>query len=237
MKSNYTHASILIDRSGSMSSIKAAIIKAFNDLIQEQLAETGEMTVSLAQFDSTGFTHNENNMRYEMLNDFSPLKNVTLLTESNYNPMGGTPLNDAVVKIVRETGEKLGLIPESLRPEKVLIVIISDGQENSSGEFSEHKNGSAKLAEIIKHQEDRYNWKFLYVGANQDSAREAGSRGMSSSYNYAATNIGVHKMGRTFSRSMSKMRGADLTSYASMDLTSDMLESEKEIDEEDKLKP
>ena len=238
MKSGYTHASILIDRSGSMSSIKEAIIKAFNDLIQEQLKEPGEMTVSLVQFDSAGgfITERKPNIRYETLNDFTPLSNVTLLTEENYKPDGGTPLNDCVVRIIKETGTKLSNIPETLRPEKVLVVIISDGNENSSVEFAPRIGGTAKVAEIVKHQEKNYNWKFIYIGANQDSAKEANSRGMTGSYDFTPTQVGVNKMSKVFSKTMSKIRGASMESYFTSNVTADMLQSDKEVDEENKLK-
>jgi hypothetical protein len=201
MKKNYTHVAILIDRSGSMSSIKNDVIGGFNQLISDQKNVPGELTVSLVQFDDNG------GMQYETLNDFSSLENVQLLNESNYVPRGGTPLNDSLAKLINETGTKLANLKESARPEKVLVVCITDGEENASKEYV-GPAGKKALKEIIERQENQYKWKFMYIGANQDSFAEGASRGMSTSLNYAASSKGAKKMSKVFSASLSSYRSA-----------------------------
>lgn len=201
MKKNYTHVAILIDRSGSMSTIKDDVIGGFNQLISDQKKEPGELTVSLIQFDDNG------GIQYETINDFSNLENVQLLNESNYVPRGGTPLNDSLAKLINETGAKLATMEEDAKPEKVLVVCITDGQENASLEYV-GKSGKKALKEIIERQEKTYNWKFMYIGANQDSFAEGTERGMGASLNYSANKKGVNKMSKVFSASLSSYRSA-----------------------------
>ena len=118
----------------------------------------GDLTVSLIQFDENM------GLQYDTLNDFSPINEVILLDDSNYVPRGMTPLNDSLAKLINETGARLASMDESDRPEKVLIVSITDGLENKS---REHTKSSIK--ELISRQEGTYKWQFLYIGANQDA--------------------------------------------------------------------
>lgn len=198
MKENYTHVSILIDKSGSMKAIKPEVISGFNELIDEQKEESGELTVTLVQFDS-----NYNDLRYDVSNDFSLLENVTLLTEENYRPKGGTPLNDALTKLINETGAKLASMNEEDRPGKVLVVCITDGAENSSQIYTKQT-----LKQLISEQESKYNWKFIYMGANQDSFSEGLSRGVNTAYNFEYSGSGAKKMAKVFSKTLSAYRSS-----------------------------
>ena len=94
MKNNYTHVAILIDRSGSMNSIKSDVIGGFNQLIEDQKNVPGDLTVTLVQFDENM------GLQFETINDFSPLNEVKLLNESNYTPRGSTPLNDSLARLI-----------------------------------------------------------------------------------------------------------------------------------------
>lgn len=211
MKKGYTHVSILIDRSGSMSRLKKDVIGGFNQLIADQQKEDGELTVSLVQFDDNG------GLQFESVNDFAPIKEVVLLTEANYNPRGGTPLNDALARLINETGAKLAAMSEDVRPEKVLFVTITDGEENSS---KEQTTGSVK--KLIEHQEAIYNWKFLYIGANQDSFKEAGVRGMSGGLNFAASTVGTTAMYSAISNTMTTARTVDVQAFSGIDFSQDL---------------
>jgi hypothetical protein len=223
MKKNYTHWAIVIDRSGSMQSLKSATIEGFNQMVEDQKKEPGELTVSLIQFDSNyeSPTHfgarGVQNLRYEQTNDFSLLNEVKLLNNENYVPNGGTPLNDAVARLITETGKRLAAMPESDRPEKVIVTIMTDGEENSSREHT-----TESVRKLIEHQEKKYGWKFIYIGANQDAFKEASTRGMSASLNFAATDKGTKSAYFASSTTLSKMRGIsvdDLVTYdASVDL-------------------
>jgi hypothetical protein len=225
MKKGYTHWSVIIDRSGSMEVIKKAVIEGFNQLIEDQKKDEGELTVSLIQFDSNGTYWNGFNrglgesstFRYDILNDFSQLNEVKLLNEENYLPAGGTPLNDAVARFIEETGKRLAAMPESQRPEKVIVTIMTDGEENSS-----RKHTAESVRKMIEHQEQKYGWKFIYIGANQDAFKEGNSRGISSAMNFQASDIGTKSAFYSNSKTMSKMRGMSNEAYASYNATTDL---------------
>lgn len=202
MKKNYTHVAILIDKSGSMNSIKSDVIGGFNELIQKQKEVPGELTVTLVQFDCNL------GLKYDVINNFSSLDNVQLLNESNYIPRGTTPLNDAFAKLINETGEILSRKDESERPEKVLIISITDGKENASVEHSKES-----LKALIDHQEKQYNWQFMYIGANQDAFEEGGSRGIKANYTFDANSKGTQKMSKVMSATLASYRSA--SSYGS----------------------
>jgi hypothetical protein len=88
-------------------------------------------------------------------------------------PRGGTALLDAVGRAINETGERLARMPEEDRPGLVIFVVMTDGEENSSKEFSK-----ARIKEMIQHQQEVYNWHFTFLGANQDAFAEAGGMGI-----------------------------------------------------------
>jgi hypothetical protein len=224
MKENYTHASILIDRSGSMKSIKSEVISGFNELVGEQKSEEGELTITLVQFDS-----NWGELRYNVSNDFSPIGNVTLLSDDNYRPKGSTPLNDALTRLINETGQKLASMNEEDRPSKVLIVCITDGAENTSTLYTKQS-----LKQLIAHQESKYNWKFIYMGANQDSFSEGLSRGVKTAYNFEYSGSGAKKMSKVFSRTLSAYRSySPSISTTEFDLSSVLQEASNQVDLED----
>src|SRR4051794_38923548 len=112
MKANYTHISMLLDRSGSMDSIKDFIIEGFNNFIKEQKKEPGDLSVTLVQFDT----------EYEILFDFKGIHEIPILNNSIYVPRGMTALNDSWVRLIDETGVRLASYKEQDRPEKVLLI-------------------------------------------------------------------------------------------------------------------
>lgn len=194
MKAKYTHVSILLDESGSMQTIAPDIIGGFNELIEKQKGEEGESTVSLSTFSSRGI--------YKKVLDFSPLDKIENLSKANYSPMGATALNDSFARLIQETGLVLNNLPENERPENVLIVSITDGEENNSVEFT-----TEQLKTLIKEQEEKYNWKFLYIGANQDSFQEGvQARGFTQAMNFMATSDGTRNVMGEFSTKYSSLR-------------------------------
>lgn len=221
MKKNYTHVAILIDRSGSMRNIKSDVIGGFNQLIEDQKKLPGELTVTLVQFD-----YDNNVLKYDTLNDLSPIQEVTLLNESNYIPRGYTPLNDALGKLIHETGEKLALMKEEDRPEKVLIVSITDGLENKSIEYTKQL-----IKEMIEIQEKTFNWKFLYIGANQDVSIEGGSRGIHANYAFSSNSKSAKKMSKVMSATVASYRSAIVTD--SYDLSEELLKNSIEADKQE----
>lgn len=227
MKNGYTHWGIIIDRSGSMKAIAPSIIEGFNKLVEDQKSEPGELTVSLVQFDSyydeeasSPFSHRwgSETLKYNQINDFAPLDKVNLLSHDNFHPRGGTPLNDAVARFIEETGTRLAAMPEAFRPEKVIVTIITDGEENTS---KKHTRDSVRR--MIEKQEKDYNWKFIYIGANQDSFQEGNSRGISSTLNFTADAKGTTAAYFSNSVSMKKMRSMSKSDFVGYSATTDML--------------
>jgi hypothetical protein len=195
MLNNYTHISFVIDRSGSMQTIKNDTIGGFNQFLNDQKNQSGKCTISFYQFDDN----------HEKVHDFKPIEEVPDLDEKTFVPSGGTALLDAVGRAVSETGEKLASLDESERPEKVIVVIVTDGMENASTNFS-----YSQIKDMIAHQENTYNWKFVFLGANQDAIKVGASMGVSAgtSMSYAANSVGVQNLYASTSGLVSSLRSA-----------------------------
>lgn len=178
MKKDYTHIIFLIDRSGSMDSIKVDMEGGIKTYLEEQKLLPGKCTITAAQFDTS----------YEILHS---LKDINKIEGIKINPRGGTALIDSMVKLIKEAGKELYNLPEEERPEKVLFITITDGEENSSFEST-----NSQLAELIKEQEEKYLWQFTYLGANQDAFGVANNIGINytKSMNYNISKVGISKM-------------------------------------------
>lgn len=168
-----THITVLLDRSGSMESVKDETISGYNAFVKEQQDAGDNASLTLVQFDSAGI---------DTLQEFTPIKVVPDLNTDTFQPRGMTPLLDALGKTIESTGQSLGAIPEANRPDKIVFVVITDGQENASHQFSKDR-----IKGMIEHQSSVYNWQFVYLGANQDAFTEAGSLGIAAAAaaNYA----------------------------------------------------
>ncbi|HEY3330454.1 MAG TPA: vWA domain-containing protein [Capsulimonadaceae bacterium] len=168
MKDNLTDITVVIDRSGSMESCRTDAEGGLNAFIRSQAAEEGEALLTLVQFDD----------RYEFVHKAVPIKKVPKFT---LVPRGSTALFDAVGRAINETGKRLASMAEEDRPNLVIVAIVTDGEENSSTEFT-----GAHIKAMIDLQTSKYNWQFTYLGANQDafSAAEAIGIAASSALNY-----------------------------------------------------
>jgi len=189
-----THIAVLLDRSGSMEAVKAETISGFNYFLKEQKTVGDNASLTLVQFDSEST---------DVVHEARPVRDVPNLNGDTYQPRGSTPLLDALGLTINSTGRTLAAIPEANRPDKVVFVVITDGQENAS-----HKFTKLQVKEMINHQMEKYNWQFIYLGANQDAFAEAGAVGiaMANSANfdadrmpmaYAATSINIANYRRT----------------------------------------
>src|SRR5262245_56259735 len=158
MKADYTHISIVLDRSGSMSSIASDTIGGFNRFLEDQQAVPGQATLTLVQFD----------YEYEVLYSGVPIAVVQPLTRDTFIPRGTTALLDAIGRTILESGEYLSALSEEQRPAKVIFVILTDGIENASKLYT-----SSRIHEMIDHQRKFYAWEFVFLGANQDAIASA----------------------------------------------------------------
>ena len=162
MNRDLTEIIFLLDRSGSMAGLETDTIGGFNAFIEKQRQLEGETIVTAVLFDD----------RYEILwNGIDA--NKAILTDKEYYVRGSTALLDAVGKTILDVGYRLSKTSEETRPGKVIFVITTDGMENSSKEFTYEK-----VKELIKHQQEKYNWEFIFLGANIDAAKEAGNIGI-----------------------------------------------------------
>ncbi|MRH41372.1 VWA domain-containing protein [Aquibacillus halophilus] len=180
MNKNLTEIIFLLDRSGSMSGLEKDTIGGFNSFVERQSQHQGETTVTAVLFDD----------QYEILWDGLDAKEARL-TDQDYYVRGTTALLDAVGKTISEVGNRLSKANEEQRPGKLIFVITTDGMENASSEFT-----YKKIKKLIKHQQEKYNWEFLFLGANIDAAEEANSIGISidNAFNFEASNTGVVNM-------------------------------------------
>jgi hypothetical protein len=151
--SQRTLIAVLLDRSGSMEAVKSDTEGGFNAFVDTQRAETGDARVTLAQFD----TH------YEVVYANRPIGDVPRL---DLQPRGGTALYDALGRLITDVGAELAALPEAERPRTVVVVVLTDGHENSSREWN-HEAVSA----AIRRQESEYAWDFLFLGANMDAVQ------------------------------------------------------------------
>lgn len=154
MKKDYTHILIVLDASGSMMSIQDDIKGSFNEFLKKQRGEPGKTVFDLYQFSDTA-------KRIVKSADLSHFHDDLM---AKYICTGCTALNDAVCTAIDTVGREFSNMPEPERPEHVLCVIITDGQENASREFT-MKDVKAR----IKHQQDVYSWNFQFLAADQDA--------------------------------------------------------------------
>lgn len=163
-RANHSHILFLLDRSGSMSSIKSAVIEGFNGFITSQKGEDGTADVTFIQFDT----------KYELVFKDTDLREVPLLTDKTFIPRGMTALLDAMGRAIDELGQKLKSKKEADRPENVIVAVLTDGQENSSTNFTQNA-----IRERIEHQQSFYNWEFMFLSADPmalEMGREVGIR-------------------------------------------------------------
>jgi hypothetical protein len=209
---------VLLDKSASMMYDGDKTMEGFNGFLQEQRETEGDATISLYQF--------ADELEVTYLN--MPVKSKQALALSRwvyvdgketqagylYNPSGrSTSLRDAIGSVIETTGVELSVLPEGERPNKVIIVIITDGHDNSSVEFS-----LSKIKEMITHQQQVYNWKFLYLGADVSSTVEAKSYGIN--INTIASYEGTRNIGNAFkgaatytSLSRTSVKAVDISLY------------------------
>jgi hypothetical protein len=157
-KPGYTHITLVCDRSGSMSAVRSDAEGAVNQFITDQKAVPGEATFTLIEFDAPhGGMHDD---WYNVVYD----GDVQRTTVYSLRPRGSTALLDATGRAINETGAFLGSKPEEERPEHVIFVVQTDGQENSSKEWT-----LESIKRVITEQTDVYGWHFLFLGMGPDT--------------------------------------------------------------------
>ncbi len=178
MRNDLAEIVCIVDRSGSMGHLTNDVIGGINSFIADQKKVAGSANFTLILFDSVS----------EIVFDGVDINTVPDLTTDTYQVRGMTAMNDAIALGINTIGKKLHAMSEEDRPGKVIFAIMTDGDENSSREFS-----AENIRDMIKHQTDKYSWEFIFMAANIDVDKAADSIGIRSDNRYAfqATAKGV----------------------------------------------
>lgn len=152
----------ILDRSGSMRGLEADTIGGFNSMIERQRKEEGDVFVSTVLFDD----------KTEVLYDRVPLERIHPMTDRDYYVRGCTALLDAVGGAIDHIGHLHKRMGES-KPDRTLFVITTDGMENASRWYTYDR-----IRQMVSHQQEKYHWEFLFLGANIDAVHEAGRFGI-----------------------------------------------------------
>ncbi len=168
----------ILDKSGSMSSLRQNTISGYNDFLVKQKVELPKSVATLVQF----------NDRYHLIYEAESIKNVSLLNYGNYVTSGCTALLDAIGYTIKRTKKRHKSLRKKKRPKRVMCVIITDGYENASVKY-----GPNEIAKKIKKLEKKGTWDFIYLGANQDAILEARKYGIKQhkAMTIAADDVGI----------------------------------------------
>jgi hypothetical protein len=180
MNKDLTEIWMILDRSGSMDAIHSGTVEAVNAFVSDQKTEEGQVRFTLRQFD------NEVDTVYDRL----ALEKVPTMKLVDFQPRGLTALNDAVGQAILDLGRILEKTPEDERPGSVIFTILTDGHENASKEFS-----GKQVADMIQHQKSKYDWEFVFLGANIDVDQVAGDMNIEPEdrITFSSTNISVQE--------------------------------------------
>ena len=178
MKNNITELVFILDRSGSMAGLVSDTIGGFNSMIARQKQESGTAYVTTVLFDT----------RLERIHDRLALEDVPALTDQDYVPGGCTALLDAIGETVRHIARIHKYARPEDVPEKTVVVITTDGLENASRLYR-----LDEIKKLIEHEQEKYGWEFLFLGANIDAIETARGIGISAdrATNFMADTQGI----------------------------------------------
>lgn len=204
------HVTFIVDRSGSMESLRSDVIGGFNAFIADQKAQPGKCRLTLHQFDGGGF---------DTLHDARNIGEVPNVGTGDFVPRGSTPLYDAVGRAITNATIRLeARRAANKRAEKQIVVILTDGQENASSEYTREK-----VFELITAKEAE-GWVFTYLGANQDAYAVGGGMGiaMAATSGYKGDSAGMgavmdmvsHAVSSTRTRTLAGVNVSSASLYA-----------------------
>ena len=164
MQKGLTELVFILDKSGSMAGLESDTIGGFNSMLKKQKEEDGQCRVTTVLFDN----------RYTLLHDRIDIRAVSPITEKEYFVGGSTALLDAIGRTIGKIADVQRSTAEDFRAEKVIFIIITDGAENSSREYS-----ADAVKKLISREKEMNGWEFLFLGANIDAVETAGRFGIS----------------------------------------------------------
>lgn len=192
MDTNYVEIALVLDRSGSMSIIAPEVQTGLARFIDTQKSLPGKCLLTLVQFDDP----------YNIETVYEG-RSITDIYSIPLVPRGGTALLDAIGKTITLLGERLSSMEVAERPSKVIFVVVTDGEENSSKEFKRDQ-----VFSMISHQREAYSWEFVFLAANQDAIQTGQSLGFlpRSSMTFAAVPDGASYMCQSLSHGITRAR-------------------------------
>jgi hypothetical protein len=223
MMRDCTKIVFVLDRSGSMASVKDAMEEVMNGYIATQRAEPGECLFSLYQFDDS----------YDKVVENVPIHVVGKL---ELKPRGGTALLDAIGQTIDNVGTELSVLPEHARPNKVMIVVLTDGLENASVKYIGRAGSKAsRINEMVKHQREKYGWAFVFLGADQDAIATAAGMGFDpgAALNFGSNTAGVKGAGNKLRKMSSGYRSSESAAAGNLQLCSVARETKNAVTEDD----
>ena len=216
----------VLDRSTSIrtSGLIDKTIEGFNSFLADQKKTPGQAKLTLCLFDGgMGYGAIEGK-QYEIIHDRVDIQSVPDLNTETFVPRGMTAMYDAIGSTIDAVYSKWKNSTD--RPDKVIFLIMTDGQENSSKEYTQKT-----VFESIQKRKDEDKWAFLFIGANIDTMQVGGGMGVSAgnTMSYSNTSHGVNTAYMNMSASVKNFRGAGLYSMDLDSLVKDNGE-EKEAD-------
>lgn len=159
-----TELVFILDKSGSMHGLQQDTLGGYNGMLAKQRELDGECRITTVLF----------NHESSIVHDRAGLDHVRPMTIEQYQPSGYTALLDSIGMTINRIGTIQKNSPPQQRASKVMVVIITDGQENASREFS-----LPHIRHMIERQQQRFGWEFIFLGANIDAIDVAASYGIS----------------------------------------------------------
>ena len=193
MKNNVTELVFILDRSGSMHGLEQDTVGGFNSMIEKQKQVEGRALVSTVLFSNDS----------RVIHDRVDIEKIEPLTEREYQPYGGTALMDAIGCAIHHIGNVHKYARREDVPEHTIFVITTDGMENCS-----HLYSADEVRRMIRRQEQKYGWEFLFLAANIDAAETAERIGIrrERSSNYRATSDGTDALYTCVEKVIRKVR-------------------------------
>ena len=193
MKNNITELVFILDRSGSMAGLESDTIGGFNSLVEKQRKEDGVCYVTTVLFDH----------EMQLLHDRVKLNDLKPMTDADYTVRGCTALLDAVGSTIRHIARIHRYARAEDVPAHTVFVITTDGMENAS-----HKFSADQVREMIRHEQEKYGWEFLFLGANIDAVETARHYGIRAdrAANYHADSAGTAVVFDTVSEAVRGVR-------------------------------
>jgi hypothetical protein len=197
------HIVIVLDESGSMETVRDSTISAINEFLDGQRKEQGKTWVTLTKFDT----------EFRPLYEYTPIEKVKKLNKDTYTPTGMTALHDAIGKTINTLKNR-----KSDKQIKTLFVVMTDGMENSSKEFT-----LSSVKTLIDGRKEA-GWDFMFLGANIDSYAVGGTYGFGTTVNFVQSKAGM--------RGMSSGLASYSHAYRTTGLSMDSLELQNIVNEE-----